>query len=150
MKAREKYFAFVMMILSVILASKAARAQSEMEMTCRSKAKIEALEIYQGCMSEARTQKINTIRESYRAEIGALKAKYDEMLKELKPTDGGKAASPEVSATKMPPMSSGSLGKAEIPTKGVPSTLPAKKFDNGPALPVQTETGMVGVTETEI
>lgn len=131
MKAHQIYFAVVMMVLSVMLASMTAWAQADLELTCRAKAKEVALEFYQGCMTEGRTQKINSIREEYKSELSALKSKYEGMLKEMKTTDKA-ALAPK---------------KTETPTKGVARQLPAKTVDNGPALPIQSESNMVGVTE---
>ncbi len=155
MKANQKYFALVMMVLSVMLASMAARAQNEMELSCRAKAKETALEVYQGCMTEARTQKLKTIREDYRSEMTALKAKYDGMLQEMKATPSVVSknptqtavtnASPKASAT---PVIGTRSGRAEQPVNGIAKSLPAKQFDNGPAQPIQQKTTDLTVVPT--
>lgn len=134
MKSNQGYFTFLMMIVSVLLASMAARAQSPIEVTCRAKAKEAALQIYQGCMTDSRAAQIQSLREGYRSELATVKAKYEGMLKELKVKDTKQVS--QQKAIQAPAR----IGQPETPVKGVAKTLPPKRFDNGPALPVQSST----------
>ncbi|HRO68597.1 MAG TPA: hypothetical protein PL182_13580, partial [Pseudobdellovibrionaceae bacterium] len=152
MKAHQKYFAFVMMVLSVMLASMAARAQNEMDLSCRAKAKETALEIYQGCMTESRALKIKTIRDGYRSEMASVKAKYESMLKDMKGTEAAAKAATAPTPTTVtkaaPALKAVRPARAEQPVSGIAKTLPAKQFDNGPALPIQNATSDLTVVPT--
>ncbi|MBX3040794.1 MAG: hypothetical protein KF789_08830 [Bdellovibrionaceae bacterium] len=156
MKAHQKYFAFIMMVLSVMLASMAARAQNEMELSCRSKAKETALEVYQGCMTESRALQIKAIRDGYRSEMATVKAKYEGMLKDMKGAETAVKAAPATATkpstvtktTSAAPVVATRAGRAEQPVAGIAKTLPAKQFDNGPALPVQNNTADLTVVPT--
>jgi hypothetical protein len=148
---QSKLFAGAMLVVSLMLASMASKAQNSIELSCRAKAKEVAIQAYDGCVTEARTTKLIEIRDGYKSEMSEVKSKYDRMLKELKgeapaapaaskASTGAMNAAPAkkaaktAKATKILPAKA---GRAERPTAGIAQKLPAKMNDNGPALPIQ-------------
>lgn len=151
MKAQSQnhFFLVVMMMVSILLASMASKAETETEVTCRAKAKEVALQTYQNCASDNRVSRLKEIRDGYKNELAEVKAKYDRMLKEMGPsgTTTPQAQSPmpikapRVAKTPrmtMTPSVPNRIGRAERPVSGVARKLPAKQNDNGPALPIQS------------
>lgn len=124
------------MAASYLLAAQTVRAQSDIELTCRSKAKEVAVETYTGCVSEGRKARLSEIRSNYKAEVATVKAKYDQMLKDMSASGSAKAAPAKKAKAATAPART---GRAEKPTAGVARSLPAKQNDNGPALPIATE-----------
>lgn len=151
-----------MMMVSILLASMASKAESEVELTCRAKAKEVALQTYQSCASESRVTRLKEIRAGYKNELAEVKAKYDRMLKEMGPATGAPTAGalPAASPTKpsrvakaprmtmSPPVAPSRLGRSERPTSGIARKLPAKQNDNGPALPVSSASDSDSVVTT--
>jgi hypothetical protein len=58
-------------------------AQSTIELSCRAQAKEVAVQTYQDCVTQARTQRIQEIRKEYQAKLSDLKSTYDQELKNL-------------------------------------------------------------------
>jgi hypothetical protein len=124
------------MAASYLLAAQTVRAQSDIELSCRAKAKEVAVEAYTGCVSEGRKARLSEIRTSYKAEVASVKAKYDQMLKDMGTPNASAKAAPAKKAKAAAPTR---MGRAEKPTTGVAKSLPAKQNDNGPALPLTGE-----------
>lgn len=128
------------MLASYLLAAQTARAQNDIELSCRAKAKEVAVEAYTGCVSEGRKARLSDIRSNYKAEVASVKAKYDQMLKEMAPpTSAAAPAAPVKKAKAAANKPAAKPGRAETPVSGVAKTLPAKQNDNGPALPMGYE-----------
>lgn len=110
-----------------------AQASSSAEVMCRAQAKEAAVQAYSGCITTARNNQVEQIRNDYKKEMADLKSKYDKELKKLsgdnKTTAKAKKANPvtvkEV-ATKAP--------KA---TKGIATQLPGRNSSDTEATPVQ-------------
>lgn len=87
-----KYIKFITFTAAIILTPKIflmlqAEASSPMELTCRSQAKELAVQTYQNCVTEARTQRIKEIRKEYQTKLTELKSTYDQELKSLAGAD---------------------------------------------------------------
>lgn len=73
--------------LFILLSMKAlAFAQETYDSECRVQAKEAAINTYQSCVKEARTQKIDEIRKEYQEKLTELKSYYDGELKKLSST----------------------------------------------------------------
>lgn len=77
---------------------------------CRVQAKEAALNAYQGCVKEARSQKIDDIRKEYQSKLNELKNYYDTELKKLTPSKDEKTRTDNFTSTEEPQT-------AEIPTE---------------------------------
>lgn len=129
---------YALALLLTVFATKTF-AETEIELTCRAKAKEIAVETYNGCVTDARQSRIQEIRDEYKAKLAEMKNHYDTELKKIsggKSGKGSKAEKPS-KAEKAAPVAA-RPGRAEKPTQGVVKALPSKQNDNGPALPVQT------------
>lgn len=129
---------YALIFLLTVFATKTF-AETEIELTCRAKAKEIAVETYNGCVTDARQSRIQEIRDEYKTKLAEMKNHYDTELKKLtggKSGKGTKAEKPSKAEKSAPAMTRG--GRAEKPVQGVVKALPAKQNDNGPALPVQT------------
>ncbi|MBX2986648.1 MAG: hypothetical protein KF802_02015 [Bdellovibrionaceae bacterium] len=142
---QNKYFLMLMMIVSVMLASMAAKAQTEIEMSCRAKAKEVALQAYEGCVTETRATRLQEIRDGYKSEMADVKAKYDRMMQEISPSSEAPAEKPGAKSggKAAPTRSVQNKGAAknyvpETPVIGMAKKLPAKQNNNGPARPMNS------------
>lgn len=139
-------------LVLISLAATQALAQAPYELTCRNKAKEIAVTTYQTCVTENKAARLKEIREGYKSELEAVKAKYDGMLSEL---NGGKSTTEGAKKAAAKPTQKGAaMKRAEKPTPGIARQLPTKANDNGPALPLQQDqdeetTSVVLKTETE-
>ena len=154
----------LMMVLSLILATKAAKAQTEV--MCRKKAKEVAVVAFDDCMEDQKKvqAKARELQETYKSEAEQLKLKYDKMIKDLQnsgvsstaieplkplaplsgpskvvktPTAPARSAALPKSLPAKKSVSSAKPLRVERPTKGVARALPKKMNDNGPALRMQ-------------
>lgn len=138
------------MLASYLLAAQTARAQNDIELSCRAKAKEVAVDAYTGCVSEGRKARLNDIRSNYKAEVASVKAKYDQMLKDMAPPGSTTSAPTKAAPVKKAKASSAAKpGRAEKPVTGVAKSLPAKQNDNGPALPMGYESDEQAVMTSE-
>lgn len=144
-------FTISMLVISLLLASKMARAQGTIEVMCRSKAKEIALQTYQNCVTEEKTARLQDLKSRYKSRMSEVKDEFQRELDEI----NGKQTSPKAAAKKgakaKPMVKSEPLtvktvkaearaqkaAKAEKPVAGVATALPAKQNDNGPAEPIQ-------------
>lgn len=137
-------FTISMMVISLMLAGKMARAQGSVEVMCRSKAKEIALQTYQNCVTEEKTSRLQDLKSRYKARMSEVKDEFQRELDEINgkqaaakaPKKTTKAVKPAVKAVK-----TSKAARAEQPVAGIATTLPAKQNDNGPAEPVQTDSG---------
>lgn len=103
-------------VFTVIVSSvDAAKAEGTIEVSCRAQAKEIAVQTYQNCVTQARTQRIQEIRKEYQAKLSDLKSTYDQELKSVageKATRKMKGLKSTVRGNKLP--------EKLIPTKKLP------------------------------
>ena len=126
------------LILALTMFATKTFAETEIELTCRAKAKEIAVETYNGCVTDARQSRIQEIREEYKTKLAEMKNHYDTELKKIAGGKTGKGTKAEKPAKAEKAVPAARSVRAEKPTQGVVKALPAKQNDNGPALPVQT------------
>lgn len=64
-------------------ATSAFKSASEIETSCRIKAKEIAAETYRGCVTDQKSSQIEQIKKEYAEKLNALKAHYDQELKKM-------------------------------------------------------------------
>lgn len=103
------------------------RSSSEIETSCRSKAKEIAAETYRSCVSDQKNAQIEQIKKEYQAKLQALKAHYESEIKKMNGAKT-KAALDETDATSAVPATlEKSEKKAEEPVVNEVPKVPAKK-----------------------
>ena len=75
--------AIVLSLVSVNLFAAQIKSLNEIEVSCRSKAKEEAANIFKGCMSENKSAQIELIKKDYQDRLKAIKDNYEKELKKL-------------------------------------------------------------------
>lgn len=131
-----------MLIVSLLLANEAARADGPVELMCKNKAKEIALQTYQNCVTDEKTTRLKDIKERYKARMSEVK---DQFQRELNDLNGGlakkdKASKPELKLSRDAKVRPTRPGRAEKPVAGLAMSLPAKQNDNGPAASLQSAT----------
>lgn len=85
----------------LILFQNQSFAQNSIELSCRSQAKELAVQTYQGCVTQARAQKIEEIRSEYQSKLTELKSYYDHELKSISsPNNSSDSVAPAVRGKK--------------------------------------------------
>ncbi len=123
-----------------------AFGQTSQELSCKAQAKEIALQTYQGCVTEARKEQIDSLRKEYSAKLGELKEHYNKELKRAAGKEASKEATEESSSeegtiqlkTIKKPAKTTMNMKFEKGTKGLARMLPKKQSRTSPALPVNT------------
>ena len=116
-------FLFVLLIAKVSFAS-----MESIDSECRIQAKETAINTYQSCVKESRTQKIEEIRKEYQGKLQDLKSYYDGELKKM-----SSSQKPESDRSESP-ASVTLKKKGKGPAKS--TSLPAKK-SSGKSLPIR-------------
>lgn len=117
----------------VTLGWQQAQAQENIETSCRVQAKEIAVQTYQSCVTQARTQRIQEIRKEYQSRLSDLKSHYDRELKSLAGTLP-KTSSTNSARVNQSPLPTVKLkGKSKAAQKG---TLPEKLIPSK-TLPIQ-------------
>lgn len=131
-----------MLVISLVLANKAARAQGSIELMCRNKAKEIAFQTYNGCVTEEKATRLNDLKERYKSRMSEVKDEFQRELDDIngKKTPEAPAAKPAAKAPAKTSAKAAKPGRAEKPAAGVATTLPSKQNDNGPAQLIQTDT----------
>lgn len=123
-----------MFIFSICL-SFLAGAQDNLDSECRVQAKEAAINTYQSCVKEVRSQKIDEIRKEYQEKLTELKSHYDKELKKIVPSkssEEGSEPAPMAIQLKKGTKKDKKLAKQTI------KPLPTKKSKSATAaLPVQ-------------
>ncbi len=73
----------ILSLVSVNSYSAQIKSLNEIEVSCRSKAKEEAANIFKGCMSENKSAQIELIKKDYQDRLKAIKDNYEKELKKL-------------------------------------------------------------------
>lgn len=111
------------------------KAQDNLDSECRVQAKEAAINTYQSCVKEVRTQKIDEIRKEYQEKLTELKSHYDKELKKIIPSKNSEEGS------ELAPMAiqlKKGTKKDKKLTKQTIKPLPTKKSKSATAaLPVQ-------------
>lgn len=121
-------------ILVLLLVSRMSFASMEtIDSECRIQAKETAINTYQSCVKESRTQKIEEIRKEYQGKLQDLKSYYDTELKKMSSTQ--KPVEEKVEPVKSEPIINLIIKKKSKGTSRS-NALPAKK-SIGKSLPVR-------------
>lgn len=75
--------ATILSLVSINSFAAQIKSLNEIEVTCRSKAKEEAANIFKGCMSENKSAQIELIKKDYQNRLKAIKDNYEKELKKL-------------------------------------------------------------------
>ena len=125
----------VKMFMFSICLSFLAGAQDNLDSECRVQAKEAAINTYQSCVKEVRSQKIDEIRKEYQEKLTELKSHYDKELKKIVPSKNSEEGSE--SAPMAIQLKKGTKKDKKL-TKQTIKSLPAKKSKTETAaLPVQ-------------
>ena len=136
---KQNFFRLFMLVLSVLLADKAARAsEGVIEVMCRNKAKEVALSAYQGCVTEEKTTRLNDIKKRYKDRMAEVKSQFQKELDEMNSKKSASAAAKPESASKAISKDLSS-SKPDKPVKGLAKTLPSKKGAIVPAQPIKVD-----------
>ncbi len=137
---------------SAVEVSTPIKNASEIEMSCRLKAKEIAAETYRGCVADQKNAQIDQIKKEYADRLAALKAHYEEELKKL---GSGKKMSPaDESAITAEALAAknGKSSKPEFSKKNQTAKVSGKvKATKAPAAkPVVTKAESEVVTEMSV
>lgn len=115
-------------------------SQETYDSECRIQAKEAAINTYQSCVKEARTQKIDEIRKEYQGKLAELKSYYDNELKKISPSKVSGDIQPNISEETSPTINLKKKQKAGKKAGSQTATtnkhLPPKK-NSAVTLPVQ-------------
>jgi ATP-dependent Clp protease ATP-binding subunit ClpA len=110
------------------------RTSSEIESSCRIKAKEIAAETYRGCVTEQKNSQIEQIKKEYAAKLQALKAHYEQELKKMNASSKSKAedssapeAAPIEKIEKSEKSDTSASGKSPMKKQKVAVAPPASK-----------------------
>ena len=128
-----------------------AFGQSSQELSCKAQAKEIALQTYQGCVTDARKEQMDSLRKEYSAKLSELKEHYNKELKKAagkeSVKDAAKDANEETNTSEegsiqlkpsKKPAKTTSNTKLEKGTKGMARMLPKKQSKSYAAMPVNT------------
>ena len=135
-----------------------AFGQTSQELTCKAQAKEVALQTYQGCVTEARKEQMDTLRKEYSAKLSELKEHYNKELKKAAGKEGVKEANEDANSSEEGTIQLKPAKKAaktslnmkmEKGTKGLARMLPKKQSKTMAAMPVSTVSEDVKVVPAE-
>lgn len=118
------------------------RTSSEIETSCRIKAKEIAAETYRGCVTEQKNGQIEQIKKEYAAKLQALKAHYEQELKKM---NGGKLKAEESASEAAPAEKIEKDSAAKAPAKkskvavAPPASKKVSKKSAAPAVTAKSE-----------
>lgn len=133
---KQNIFRIFMLVISIMLADKAARAATEgvVEVMCRNKAKEVAFTAYQSCVTEEKTARLSDIKKRYKERMAEVKGQFQKELDDMNGKKGGAAAKPEATKSEAPKGE-----KAEKAGKGLAKVLPPKQGAAKAAQPIKVE-----------
>lgn len=77
------FYAAASLVFAQEMSSTPVKQVSEIEMSCRLKAKEVAAETYRGCVSEQKNAQVEMLKKEYAEKLSSLKAHYEEELKKM-------------------------------------------------------------------
>jgi hypothetical protein len=133
-RAHSKLANLVVFSTLTILSLDFARAEGTIEGSCRAQAKEVAVQTYQSCVNQARTQRIQEIRKEYQTKLSDLKSTYDQELKSL--AGDKKSLADEKVTRKTKPLKGAARGQ-KLPEKLIPTKkLPIRQVEESNAVVV--------------